>query len=107
MAAAGCTNPNTTTIERRDQPTEQKPLHVAYFGKEGKTAMELLKENYTVVTKDYPGLGEFVESINGVKPDQNHFWSYYIDGKPAQVGASSYKTKNSDQIEWILEEIKK
>ena len=54
--------------------------------------------------RDYAGLGFFVEAINGVKnnpADEN--WIYYVNGRPAPVGASNYKVKVNDVIEWRYE----
>jgi len=53
---------------------------------------------------DYAGLGFFIEEINGVKNDPaGANWFYYVDGKLAPVGASSYKLKNNDLVEWKYE----
>jgi len=80
--------------------------HTRYAGVEGKTAMELLKSFHTVETQDFGDLGEFVESIDGMKPDSRHYWAFYLNGEQSQVGASAYVTKPTDIIEWVLEEIK-
>ncbi len=72
----------------------------------GKTALELLKAKYTVETKEFAGLGEFVTAINGVAADDKHFWAFYINQEMAQVGASQYAAKYGDQIVWKLEEIR-
>jgi hypothetical protein len=79
---------------------------VSYKGEDGKSAMELLKANFTVETQDFGDLGQFVKAINGVEPDSRHFWALYVNGAQSQVGAESYITKSSDAIEWKLEEIK-
>ena len=65
----------------------------------------LLKTTHQVQTKEYAGIGEFVESIDGIKPDSNHFWAFYVNGKSFDVGASSYKPQNGDKIEWKLVKI--
>jgi len=87
-------------------PTPAQSSTISYKGVADKSALELLKSKYQVGTKQFSGLGEFVESINGVKPDSKHFWAFYVNGKSATLGASSYVTKNSDTIEWRLDEIK-
>lgn len=52
------------------------------------------------------GLGFFVEAINGIEQNQqdNHYWIYYINGKKATQGSSSYKLQNGDVIAWQYEE---
>jgi hypothetical protein len=84
---------------------EKKSGVIQYQGVEGKNALELLKASYQIQSKEYSGLGEFVESINGITPDKDQFWSFYVNGKQAAVGASAYITKNGDVIEWKLEKV--
>jgi hypothetical protein len=79
---------------------------VKYVGENGKTALELLKAKYKVETKTFSGIGEYVTAINGIKETTGkNFWAFYVNGKQAKVGASDYKTQNTEQIEWKLEEI--
>lgn len=89
--------------------TDQQPVisenYVKYFGQDGKNAFELLQATTPVEYKQYD-FGVFVESINSIKPDKQHFWKLYVNGQEAQVGASSLQTKKGDVIEWRLEEIK-
>ncbi len=79
---------------------------VNYNGETGKNALTLLKAGHKTETKSYKGIGELVTSIDGVKADSKHFWSFYVNGKQSQTGASSYTTKSGDKITWKLEEIK-
>ncbi|MDO8668341.1 MAG: DUF4430 domain-containing protein [bacterium] len=68
--------------------------------------MSTLKEQNQIdfKSKDYSGLGFFIEEINGVKNNPGGMnWLYYINGKPAPVGISNYKLKNNDIIEWKYE----
>lgn len=83
---------------------EQK--QISYEGVAGQNALVLLKQKYRVQTKQYKGIGELVTSIDGVQADSKHFWSFYVNGKPATVGAGAYTTKNGDKITWKLEAIK-
>ncbi len=78
---------------------------VQYYGITGKNALELLQTTTAVEFKQYD-FGVFVESINGIKPDDKHFWKLYVNGQESQVGADQLQTKNGDVIEWKLEEIK-
>ncbi|MBI5222729.1 MAG: DUF4430 domain-containing protein [Candidatus Magasanikbacteria bacterium] len=74
------------------------------------TVLDLMKElqfehQISFSGKDYPGMGMFVEEINGVKNDNqaNKYWIYYINGQSAQVGISNYIIKPNDLIEWKYE----
>ncbi len=105
-------NQIVSSTPKTQTPVKEKPVAVEpvenaikYNGQEGKNALELLKAKYTVETKSYGSAGEFVESINGVKPDTKHFWKFFVNGKSASVGAGSYVTKDSDVLEWKLDAI--
>ena len=52
--------------------------------------------------KNYPGMGEFIESINGIKNSDKN-WIYYINGKKAEIGVSNYKINNGDIVSWKYE----
>lgn len=53
--------------------------------------------------KNYPGLGFFVTDIENLHGGNGQNLLYYINGKEASVGVSSYKLKDGDIIEWKLE----
>lgn len=55
--------------------------------------------------KEYPGMGMFVESINGIQnnPQKNLYWIYYVNGQSAKTGISNYIIKQKDKIEWKYE----
>jgi hypothetical protein len=59
------------------------------------------KINFT--KKNYIGMGEFIDSINGIKNNQNQSWIYYVNGVEAQVGVSNYKIKIGDIVSWKYE----
>lgn len=53
--------------------------------------------------KNYPGLGFFVTEIGTLRAGSGKNLLYYINGKEATVGVSSYTLKDGDVIEWKLE----
>jgi hypothetical protein len=53
--------------------------------------------------KNYPGLGFFVTDIGTLHSGGGKDLLYYVNGKEAAVGVSSYTLKDSDVIEWKLE----
>lgn len=99
LLSAGC---SIKKVDNNSQTNQSSAI--AYQGRQGASALQLLKEKYRVETQSYP-TGEFVKSINGVTPDATHFWALYVDGKQATVGASQYITKNGENIEWKLDQI--
>lgn len=79
---------------------------VTFIGVEGQSALALIKQYAKVETQEYPGLGEYVVSINGVASDStNNYWAFYVNGEASQVGAGDYITKADDDIEWRLEDV--
>ena len=74
---------------------------------EEKTVFALLKKvtqenNLELSFKEYPDLGVFIESIDKMTndPKNNKWWQYWVNGEYGQVGASLYKLKNGDIVEW-------
>ncbi len=53
--------------------------------------------------KNYPGLGFFIKEIGTLRAGDGKYLLYYINGKEAQVGVSSYTLQDGDIIEWKLE----
>jgi hypothetical protein len=83
--------------------TSQSPAF-SYQGVEGQNALDLLKASHKVQTQT-SSYGEFVQSIDSVTPDSQHFWAFYVNDKISDVGAGSYVTKASDAITWKLDAI--
>lgn len=71
---------------------------------EGKTVLDLLKK-YTKVETKGEGVNAFIISIDGKKAltEKREYWAFFVNGKPATVGAGSYKLKSGDKIEWKIE----
>lgn len=61
--------------------------------------------NFSFHSKNYSGLGNFIDEINGIKGTPGHYWIYYINNKKASVGVSKYFVKNGDTIKWNQEVI--
>jgi hypothetical protein len=42
-----------------------------------------------------------VDSINGTTSGTGgKYWSFYVNGQQASIGAGAYTTKTGDKIEW-------
>jgi hypothetical protein len=96
-------NPQPSNNLPSDQELVPRDL-VEYRGMDGRSAFEILKLSYNVESQHY-SFGDMVTSINGIKPDSNHFWAMYVNGQFSQVGASQYMTKSSDTIKWQIDKI--
>ena len=86
-------------------------LSYEVFTPEGSTAYDLMvaaaskQDDFSFQGQNFPGIGFFVEEINGLAQDKKSgmYWIYYINGQTAQVGVSQYKLKNNDIITWKYE----
>ncbi len=76
----------------------------AYAGREGATALDLLRELDPSATVSGSGASAFVTSINGRAADQakQEYWALYVNGEFATVGAGALKTHAGDRIEWRI-----
>ncbi|MBI2436323.1 MAG: DUF4430 domain-containing protein [Candidatus Magasanikbacteria bacterium] len=81
----------------------------------GKTIYEFMKilalspiKYFNFSTKEYGGIGHFVQEINGLEENvkDKMYWIYYINGQPAQIGISDYIIQQGDIIEWKYEKAK-
>lgn len=91
------------TTSQSSEKAQDSSKYVTYKGVEGKTALELLKTEATVVTKD-SSFGPYVDSINGVAGGTDgKYWAFYVNGQMAQVGADAYVTQATDKVEWKFE----
>lgn len=86
-----------TSLNSQNQLTD-----ISYRGQNGVDALSLLKKHATVTTKHY-SFGDLVTSINGMPGNGPKYWTFYVNGKMSQVGASAYKTKTGDKLEWKLQ----
>lgn len=72
---------------------------------ENTTALAFLKnmaeeKQFTVETKEYEGLGELVDGINGKKGTNTEFWLFSVNDVPATVGAGAYTVAENDIVEF-------
>ncbi|MEK9160435.1 MAG: DUF4430 domain-containing protein [Patescibacteria group bacterium] len=57
----------------------------------------------TYVSRTYPTLGSFVESIQGHKNEGGSYWMLYINDSFSSVGMSQATVIPGDRIEWRYE----
>lgn len=95
-------NNNKTVTPEVDLINKPEDNVISYSGQDGKTALELLKQEIDDVEISGEGEMAFVTAINGIASEDNKYWMFFINGQSAEVGAGSYITKNSDVIKWEL-----
>ena len=73
----------------------------SYKGVNGKNALSILQEK-TDIEQNRSGL---VIGIGSRKTNEmkKEFWAFYVNGIMASVGPKEYATKDTDKIEWKIE----
>ena len=77
-------------------------VRISYHGQDGIDALTLLKRHAAVTTKHY-SFGDLVTTINGSAGNGPKYWTFYINGKEASIGAGTYISKDRDILEWKLQ----
>lgn len=78
--------------------------YVAYVAKKDKTALAQLMETTDGVVTKNSSFGEYVDSIGTLKGGTDgKYWTFYVDGRMASVGAGTYVAKGGEKIEWKFE----
>ena len=71
----------------------------------GDTILDLLealeRQNGIAIEKrNFPGLGVFIEAIQGVHNTNDSYWQFWVNGEYSKVGASQYALKDGDKVLW-------
>ncbi|HSX06292.1 MAG TPA: DUF4430 domain-containing protein [Candidatus Saccharimonadia bacterium] len=82
--------------------TQHQITQLSYKGQTAQNALALLKKHTSVQTKHY-SFGDLVTSIDGIKGTGPKYWTFYINGKEASVGAGAYVTHGKDTLMWKLQ----
>lgn len=81
---------------------QQHFVQITYQGRTGVTALALLTQHMNVGVKHY-SFGDMVVSINGVVGGGPKYWTFYVNGRMADVGAGAYMTHSGDILMWKLQ----
>jgi hypothetical protein len=91
---------STVTTSPSPTPTASAQTDtVRYPCVAGKTALDVLKSSHTV-HEQTASFGVYVQGIDGKDGDAKHYWSFYVNGNAASVGASAYTCQGTEPIEW-------
>ncbi|OHA62203.1 MAG: hypothetical protein A2748_01155 [Candidatus Wildermuthbacteria bacterium RIFCSPHIGHO2_01_FULL_45_20] len=66
------------------------------------SALKILEKQYNlpVETREFVGIGTFVEAIHGVHNTNTKYWQFWVNGEYSLVGAGQFQVKNGDEIFW-------
>lgn len=69
-------------------------------------AMESLEAGgaFRFMSKEFSGMGAFIESINGKTNSNGFYWILYVNGTPSQIGVSQTHVRAGDSLEWRYEQ---
>ena len=59
--------------------------------------------SFTYTGHDYPGMGVYVDSINGKQNGSGYYWFLYVNGVSSETGASQTVLHSGDVVEWRYE----
>lgn len=80
---------------------QSDPAYISYTAVSDKTSLDQLKETTPNVQTKTTEYGEYVDTIGSlVGGTDGKYWTFYIDGEMASVGAGSYIQKGGEKIEW-------
>lgn len=79
-------------------PSGEQPLIIeATASMNGQTALEVLQSAASVQIQESP-LGTFVQGINGLLGDNEHYWAFYVNSEYANQGAGATVLKAGDVV---------
>jgi len=97
------------TVEYTINKEKEEVKNYRITPKKNSTVFSLLeelakREDFEVKSTIYPGMGVFIESINGVKNGTDgRYWQYWVNDKLGEVAADKKEIKGGDKIEWRFE----
>jgi len=95
---------DSSKIETAEVKTDL--AYVTYAAVPGVTSLAQLKQANSTVQTVSSSYGDYVDAINGLKGGTDgKYWSFYIDGTLASVGAGSYTQNGGEKIEWKFENL--
>jgi len=102
--SCGDKNENKTDLQaRKAEPVQRDSLLITVYGEEGKSILELTKENHAV---DYmeTSMGAFVKGIDSVRSGDGYNWFISVNDSMIKVASDKYITRDGDTIRWHFRE---
>jgi hypothetical protein len=107
MGSSGSTQTNKQAVVNTSAESNQAKVESAtileFKAVKNRTVLDQLKDKAKVVVKDSQ-YSQYVDSINGTQGGiGNKYWTFYVDGQMANIGAGEYTTKGGETITWKFE----
>lgn len=111
IVVVGCgsaNEPPQSTTSRTTPPTAKQAVdadarRIVVEGRDGHTALDVLRDGGYDVSTKRSSLGEYVTAIGNVDATGSSFWLYSVDGAEPPVGADAYTTQDGERIEWTFD----
>lgn len=103
--------------QQKNEPVAQQPVaqvetpertrtEITYTAKAGITSLQQLQDEADNIVVKETEFGRYVDAIEGHAGNTDgKYWSFYIDGKLAEVGADAYIQKGGEKIEWKFQKL--
>lgn len=90
------------TIDYGDGDEQSFPGVMTRHGDTVLGLLEVLErqEGIAIEKRNFPGLGIFIEAIQGVHNTNNSYWQFWVNGEYSKVGAGQYELKDGDTVLW-------
>lgn len=107
IQTANTANDEASQVENQTAETaEAGRTEITYAAKPGITSLEQLQEEAKNVVVEESGYGKIVTSIEGHDSGTDgNYWSFYVNGEMAQVGADAYVQQEGDVILWKFQKL--
>jgi hypothetical protein len=99
-ATIGSDRSAATTATGSDTAIDRDARTIRYEGRDGRTALDLLREAGHDVRVTESSLGDYVTAIGDVEATGSGWWTFTANGKLPNVGADAYVTSTGEAIEW-------
>lgn len=89
-------------IDYGNGDTQAFPNEVLLKGSSTLNQLEAIERRHGILieTREFGGIGTFVEGIHGVRNTNTAYWQYWINGEYAKIGATQYILENEDEVLW-------
>lgn len=99
---------STPTVSTTPREVPKKTLYI-FAAQKSETVLDAMHDfaatnQFDFKTKDFPGMGVMIESINDLENGDGYYWILYINGKDSAKGASAAQVNTGDSIEWRYEQ---
>jgi hypothetical protein len=96
--------PAQTQTQNDNSKQTADPNLITFTAEPGETVLAQIQQHADVTVENDPNFGAYVTAINGIEAGtDDKYWTYYVNGEPATIGAAEYEAEGGETIEWKFE----